>query len=49
MNPIIAIVIALFTAFLTPWARPTHATSGRKVVIRSYGYDVYRKYVKKVS
>jgi len=48
MNPIKAIIVALLAAFLTPWARPTHAQSGRKVAIRSYGYDVYKKYIKKL-
>ena len=47
MNPTKAILAALASALLMPWARPTHAESGRKVEIRSYGYVAYKKYVKK--
>jgi hypothetical protein len=43
MNPVKAIVVAGITAVLMPWARKSKSKSGRKVIIRSLGYDFYKK------
>lgn len=44
MNWIKMIIVAAITAILMPWARKNTSPSKRKVVIRSIGYDLYRKY-----
>ncbi|HAH24840.1 MAG TPA: hypothetical protein DCL77_13995 [Prolixibacteraceae bacterium] len=46
MNPLKAIVVAGITALLMPWARSINTQSQKRVVIRSYGVDLYRKYQK---
>ena len=47
MNPIKAVIVAGIAALITPWARPSRMESGRKVVIRSYAFNLYSKYLKK--
>lgn len=47
MNPAKAVIVAGMAAIFTPWARPSHLQSGRKVVIQSYAYLIYHKYLKK--
>ena len=47
MNPIKAVIIAGITALLTPWARAINRQSGRKVVIRSYAFNIYKRFQKK--
>ncbi|MBL7971345.1 MAG: hypothetical protein JNL03_07475 [Prolixibacteraceae bacterium] len=47
MNPAKAVIAAGIAAVFTPWARPSNLQSGRKVVIRSYAYLLYNKYLKK--
>lgn len=44
MNPVKAAIIAGVTALLTPWAKAIHIQSGNKVVIRSFVFNVYKKY-----
>lgn len=44
MNWIKTIIVAAITAVMMPWARKNETTSKRKVVIRSLGYDLYRRY-----
>jgi len=44
MNPVKAIIVAGITALLMPWARSTNFQTHRKVVIRSYAVDIYKKY-----
>ena len=43
MNPVKAVIVAGITALIMPWARSTDFQSRRKVVIRSYAVDLYRK------
>jgi hypothetical protein len=43
MNPIKAVIVAGVTTLLMPWARATNFQSGRKVAIRSFAYDIYKK------
>lgn len=47
MNPVKAVIIAGVTALLTPWARAIKIQSGNKVVIRSYAFNIYKKYQRK--
>lgn len=47
MNPIKALFVAGITALIMPWAKATNLQHGRKVAIRSYVIDIYRKYQKK--
>jgi len=47
MNPIQAFLIAGIAAIVTPWARASEQLSGRKVIIRSYAFIAYHKYLKK--
>lgn len=47
MNPLKAVIVASISAMLMPWARAAQLESGRKVVIRSYAYILYNKYLKK--
>lgn len=47
MNPVKAVIVAGIAALITPWARPSRMESGRKVVIRSYAFNLYSKYLKK--
>ena len=44
MNPIKAVIVAGLAALFTPWARAIHFESGRKVVIRSYAFVLFKKY-----
>jgi hypothetical protein len=44
MNLLKAIVIAGLTVLMTPWAKASKRQSGRKVVIRSFAYNLYKKY-----
>ena len=44
MNWIKMIIVATMTAVLMPWAKSNTDQSKRKVVIRSLGYDLYKKY-----
>ena len=44
MNPVKAVIVAGITSVIMPWARSTDFQSRRKVVIRSYAFDLYRKY-----
>ncbi len=44
MNPVKAVIVAGVTALLTPWAKAINRESGRKVVIRSYAFNIYRKF-----
>lgn len=46
MDPIKAMIVAAVAALIMPWARPTNHSSGRKVVIRSLAYVLYKKYHK---
>lgn len=46
MNPAKAFIVAGITALLMPWAKATHQENGRKVAIRSYFFDLYKKYKK---
>lgn len=43
MNPVKGILAAGIAAILMPWARKSKNNSGRKVIIRSLGYDFYLK------
>lgn len=47
MNPVKAVIVAGIAALLTPWVKAAEQESGRKVVIRSYAYAWYNKYLKK--
>jgi len=47
MNPIKAVLVAGITALIMPWAKATKLQEGRKVALRSYVIDIYRKYQKK--
>lgn len=38
------IIVACITALLMPWARKNTTPTKRKVVIRSIGYHLYKKY-----
>lgn len=44
MNWIKTFVVAAITAVLMPWARKNTTPTKRKVIIRSLGYELYRKY-----
>jgi len=44
MNPVKAVIVAGITALIMPWARSTIFQSRRKVVIRSFAVDLYKKY-----
>ena len=44
MNPVKAVIVAGITALIMPWARSMDFQSRRKVVIRSYAVDLYRKF-----
>ena len=46
MNPVKAVIVAGITAFLMPWARSQNLQTCRRVVIRSYAVDLYKKYQK---
>ena len=46
MNPVKTVIVAGITALIMPWARSTIYQSRRKVVIRSYAVDLYRKFQK---
>jgi len=43
MNPAKAVIVAGIAALITPWARKNSLNSGKKVMIRSYAYDYYKK------
>ena len=47
MNPVKAVIVLGIAAILTPWVKLIDANSGRKVVIRSYVYAWYNKYLKR--
>lgn len=47
MNPAKAVIVAGVTALLMPWAKAINHESGRKVAIRSYALDLFRKYKKR--
>lgn len=47
MNPVKAVIIAGITALLTPWAKAINRQSGRKIVIRSYAFNIYKRFQKK--
>ena len=47
MNPVKAVIIAGVTALLTPWAKAINRQSGRKVVIRSYAFNIYKRFQRK--
>lgn len=47
MNPAKAIITAGIAALITPWARASKQPAGRKVIIRSYAFAAYHKYLKK--
>lgn len=44
MNWMKTFIVAAITAVLMPWARKNATPAKRKVVIRSIGYELYRKY-----
>lgn len=44
MNWMKTFVVAAITAVLMPWARKNTTPAKRKVIIRSLGYELYRKY-----
>ena len=46
MNLVKALIVIAFAALLTPWARMSDPDSGRKVMIRSYAFVMYNKYIK---
>ena len=47
MNPVKAVLVAGIAVLLTPWAKTTKLHSGRKIAIRIYAVDIYKKYRKK--
>ncbi len=47
MNPVKALITAGIAALITPWARASKKPVGRKVIIRSYAFVAYHKYLKK--
>jgi hypothetical protein len=47
MNPVKAVIVAGVAAVLTPWVKLGDRNSGQKVIIRSYVYSWYNKYLKK--
>jgi hypothetical protein len=47
MNPAKAVIVAGIAAILTPWVKLGDRNSERKVIIRSYVYSWYNKYLKK--
>ncbi len=47
MNPIKAVLVAGITAMIMPWAKATKLQEGKKVALRSFAIDIYRKYQKK--
>ena len=44
MNPVKAIIVAGITALLMPWAKSANTESHKRVVVRSYAVDLYKKY-----
>lgn len=46
MNLLKAFIVGGLTVFLMPWARKSKSKSGRKVIIRSFGYEMYKKHKK---
>jgi len=44
MNPIKAVIVAGITAIIMPWAKSRNFQSHKKVVIRSFAFDLYKKY-----
>ena len=44
MNPVKAVIVAGITALLMPWAKAANTETHRRVVIRSYAVDLYKKY-----
>ena len=49
MNPVKMIIVAGLTALMTPWAKATKRSVGRKVAIRSLAFDLYKKYEHKIN
>ncbi len=47
MNPVKALIVAGIAGMLTPWVKASEPGSGQKVVIWSYLYAWYNKYLKK--
>jgi len=47
MNPVKAFIVAGVAAILTPWVKVSDQDSNRKIVIRSYVFAWYNKYLKK--
>jgi len=47
MNPVKAVIVAGVAAILTPWVKTGDRNSGQKVIIQSYVYSWYNKYLKK--
>ena len=48
MNLVKAVVVAAFTALLTPWAKTTKNQTGQKVTIKSYAFILYKRHHKKL-
>lgn len=46
MNLVKAIIVVAIAALLTPWARMSNPDSGEKIMIRSYAFVIYNKYIK---
>ena len=44
MNPIKTVIVAVVTSVIMPWARSAVFESRRKVIVRSYAFDLFRKY-----
>lgn len=44
MNPVKAVIVAGITALLMPWAKAANTESYKKVIIRSYAVDLYKKF-----
>jgi hypothetical protein len=47
MNPVKALIVAGIAAILTPWVKLGNHDSEQKVIIRSYIYAWYNRYLKK--
>ncbi|MFY9150472.1 MAG: hypothetical protein WAO52_00520 [Prolixibacteraceae bacterium] len=43
MNPAKAVIVAGIAALVTPWARATNLPKGRKVAVRSFAYNFYKR------
>lgn len=44
MNPIKTLIVAAVTSIIMPWARSSVLESRRKVIVRSYIVELYKKY-----